>query len=268
MRAWASGASIAENTDRELIVVWCPDHHCEARLGDLWQYSGPVIEDRKMADLFRARAGVQYNYMEVEQGAQFQEPVMADHPSQDVFIRSAYSLSGPFVDFDKEQQFLQALKPVAEVNAMVGTVAAPSDVAVHVRMGTGPGYDHISYESPGNWPTERHAELTEWRGKSHVDRFITRLEQLDELGQVDTIFVAADLESSYESLLDRFGNRIRWLKREAFDRSKQQLQFALADLILLTKAKLFLASNWSSFSDVAQRLAPFGRPVEKSGIDF
>ena len=47
-----------------------------------------------------------------------------------------------------------------------------------------------------------------------------------------------------------------------------QLQYALADMILLTATDRFLASTWSSFSDITARLMRPERPYEKSGIDF
>lgn len=83
-----------------------------------------------------------------------------------------------------------------------------------------------------------------------------------------TIFVAADLAGTYDTLTECYGARIRFQPRNLYDRSAQQMQSALADMILLTAAPLFLASGWSSFSDVAQRLAKPGRRPEQSGVDF
>ena len=271
LRVLASGHVIAAATGRRLILVWCPDDHCHARLGDLIRYTGPLIEDRAIADLFRARAGRVFNYMETEPDAAYQEPILADPTDaahRDVYVRSAYSLTGPHVDFEAEQQFLHSLRPVDAVQAMIAQVPSPAQVAVHIRMGTGPGFDHLSHESPKNWPAGRHDELVAWRAKSHVSRFIERLDVLRAEGRADTIFAAADLSETYETLVARYGDSVRWLPRDLFDRSAEQLQYALADLFLLTRADLFLASTWSSFSDVAQRLAPYGRAIEKSGIDF
>ena len=56
--------------------------------------------------------------------------------------------------------------------------------------------------------------------------------------------------------------------RSLFDRSKEQLYYALADAILLSRAPRLLGSTWSSFSELAMRLAPQKMVVEMSGTDF
>lgn len=267
LRAMASAAAIAEATGRQLVVIWRPDHHCEARLADLLRYDGPVLEEDE-GDFFRSRAARTYNYMEIEPGARHGEAVLGTgDPGGDLFIRSAYSLVSPHVTMAREQAFLRALVPSQAVADLVARVDHPSDVALHIRMATGPAFEHLSYESATNWPADQHRELVEWRKKSDVSRFVLRLEQLFDQG-AQTAFVAADLAASYAALLDRFGTRIRYLPRDCFDRSAKQLQYALADLMLLTAAPLLLASHWSSFSDLAQRLSRPYRKVEKSGIDF
>lgn len=263
----ASAAAIAEATGRQLVVIWRPDIHCEARISDLLRYPGPVLED-DTADVFRHLAAQSYNDMEIEPGSCHGAPILgAGDAGGDVFIRSAYSLKSPYVTMVREQAFLQSLVPSQDVLDLVAKVPHPSDIAVHIRMGTGPEFEHLPYESARNWPPERHLELVEWRKKSDVSRFVRRLESLFSKG-AQTAFVAADLAATYTALHDHFGPKIRFLPRDTFDRSARQLQYALADLMLLTAAPVMLASHWSSFSDVAQRLARQFRPVEKSGIDF
>ncbi len=269
LRAMASGAAIAEATGRELVVIWRPDHHCYCQVGDVLDYPGMVIED-DTADLCRRFAQRVYNYMEIEPGAAFEEVVLPETEDiqGDIYIRSAYSLISPHVDFAVEQRFLRALVPSTPVRDLVASVRHPNAVALHIRMATGPGYDHISYESPENWPAERHAEMLFWREKSQPAAFQARLDRLTEEGRAETLFLAADLPETYARFAARYGDRLVYLPRDVYDRSARQLQFALADLILLTQADLLLASTWSSFSDMAQRLAPFGRAVEQSGQDF
>ncbi|TGD63284.1 hypothetical protein EYC08_13375 [Tabrizicola sp. WMC-M-20] len=267
LRAMASAAVIARATGRQLVVVWHPDHHCQARLADLLDYPGPVIEDDS-ADRFRARATRVYNYMEIEPGSAYGAAVLGGaDPGGDVYIRSAYSLTSHLTSMAQEQLFLRRLVPSQPVWDLVQSVPHPSDVAAHIRMATGPDFEHLSFESSANWPAERHRELTEWRQKSDVSRFVDRLSRAFDQGARHA-FVAADLAATYSALSDRFGTRLRFLPRDSYDRSARQLQYALADLMLLTTAPLLLASHWSSFSDVAQRLSrPFHR-VERSGIDF
>lgn len=271
LRAMASAAAIAARTRRQLVVIWVPDHHCEARIGDVLSYDGLVIEDRNGADLMRGQCARIYNYIEIEDGAHFQEEILPEgepYHGQDIYIRSAYTLNSRFCADHDEQIFLRGLCPSQPVLALMRQVVFPSDVAVHIRMSTGQAYDHLSYEAPHNWPQHRHEELTAWREKSNVERFIARLDRLLTEQNIQTVFVAADLESTYEDMMHRYGHRVRWLKRRYYDRSVEQIQYAFADIMLLGAAPLFLASSWSSFSDVAQRLARPGRRVERSGYDF
>lgn len=270
LRAMASAAALARATERQLVVIWVPDAHCQGRLSDILHYDGPCLDNAADAALARRQAARVYNYMEVEPGAVFDEPILADPAQQpgDLYLRSAYSLNAPQIDLAQEQRFLRALAPAPAVRALVAQVRQPNAVALHIRMGTGPGYDHLPWEAPDNWPEARHAELVEWRRKSHMDRFMQRLDALQAKGQAKTVFLAADLPEIYEAFADRYGARVTWLPRRLFDRSAEQLRYAMADLLLLTAAPLFLASGFSSFSDVAQRLARPMRRFEKSGVDF
>lgn len=268
LRALVSAAVIARRTGRELVVIWLPDHHCDCRISDLLDYTGVVVEEPGLAVLCRQKARRVYNYMEVESGARFEEPVLAEDPGGDIYVRSAYTLVSPHRSMEEEQEILRGLVPSAPVRRLVESVRRPNAVAVHVRMGTGPGFDHLSYEAPGNWPEARHRELIEWRQKSDARHFIARLDALIAEGRAETIFLAADLPQTYAAFIERYESRMAYLPRDLYDRSARQLQYALADLLLLTAAPLFLASTWSSFSDLAQRLARPGRPFERSGTDF
>lgn len=271
LRALASGLAIADATQRTPVLIWVPDSHCKARIDDLILYPGPVLHCPKAAAQARAAASRVWTYMEIEPGGVHGAPILEDEtgPGQDdVYIRSAYTLNSPHRSLEAEQIWLRGLVPTEPVRALIDPVRRPNAVAVHVRMGTGPGFDHLPWEAPQNWPPERHAELVAWRAKSDMRHFITRLDALVAKGAADSIFLAADLPAVYAAFAERYGDRVTWLARDLYDRSARQLQYALADLLLLTAADLFLASTWSSFSDLAQRLARPGRPFERSGIDF
>lgn len=273
LRAMASGAAIARATGRELVVIWVPDAHCEGRLLDVIDYAGPIIEEAETAALCRELSARVYNYMEIEPGSHFDEPILAGDEAdglegRDVYIRSAYTLVSPLRRHDDEQAFLRSLLPASPVLELMERVRRPNHLAVHVRMAGGPAHDHLAWESPENWPAHRHQELTEWRAKSHARHFIARIDQLIAEGGPETIFLAADLPETYRAFSDRYADRMVFLPRERYDRSAVQLQYALADLLLLTAADHFLASTWSSFSDLAQRLARPGRVFERSGEDF
>ena len=274
LRAIASAAAIAARTGRDLVIVWEPDAHCAARFGDLFRHDGPVIET-PFPHIFALAGGRMWNYMEVEPGAKKDAPILADEapgtpPARqgDVYVRSAYPLISPHGCWAEEQAFLRSLRPVPEVLDLVRSVQGPNRVAAHVRMASGPGYEHLPWESPADWTSAGHAELLAWRARSHARYFMARIDALVADGLAGTLFLAADLPEIYEAFRARYGARLAFLPRDLYDRSSEQQRHALADMLLLGRAERFLGSTWSSFSDMARRLAPAPMTVEMSGQDF
>jgi hypothetical protein len=53
-----------------------------------------------------------------------------------------------------------------------------------------------------------------------------------------------------------------------YDRSEEQIKYALADALLLSKAQKLLGSTWSSFSELAMRMSNTFSTIEMSGRDF
>ena len=274
LRAIASAAGIARATGRELVVVWQPDHHCEARFLDLFRYDGAVIETA-FPQVFARAGGRLYNYMEIEPGAAKGAAILADEPAErrgpqqdDVYVRSAYLLVSPHRRPGAERAFLQGLVPSPEVAGLMRSVRRPNRVAAHVRMASGPAYEHLPWEAPDNWPAQGHAEIAAWRARSDARFFIARLDALIAAGEAETIFLAADLPETYDRFAERYGRRLAWLPRERFDRSAAQVQHALADALLLGAAERFLGSSWSSFSELALSLSQRISRAEFSGQDF
>jgi hypothetical protein len=274
LRAIASAAAIAQATGRELVIVWQPDHHCEARFLDLFRHEGAVIETA-FPQVFARAGGRLHNYMEVEPGAAKDAPILADEAQGaargtqgDVYVRSAYRLVSPHLRPGAERAFLLGLRPSAEVLELMRGVRRPNRVAAHVRMASGPAHEHLPWEAPGNWPARGHAEIAAWRARSDARFFIARLDALVAEGRAETIFLAADLPETYARFADRYGRRLAFLPRDRFDRSADQLRHALADALLLGAAELFLGSSWSSFSELAVTLSQRIARVEFSGQDF
>jgi len=266
LRALASAATIASKTGRELVVVWQPDHHCEARLSDLFEYEGAVVEEAFVAEAEKQGCTV-YNYMEVEDGSKKDAPIVLQDTG-DIYARSAYVLNSPFSTWNDENHFLRSLRPVETVRALVASVRQPNDVSAHVRMVGGGDYEHLAYEALENWTKEGHEQTDFWRKKSHFSHFMARLDSLITEGRADRIFVAADKQETYDAFLETFGERVAYLPREVFDRSAEQLRYALADALLLGSSPLLLGSTWSSFSELAMRLSPQKMVIEMSGKDF
>ncbi len=266
MRAIGSAAAIAEKTDRELVIVWDPDHHCEGRFDDLFDYDGAVIEASFVKDAASEGCAV-FNYMEIEEGAEKDAPISAPD-SQDIYARSAYVLNSPHSDWESENRFLRSLTPIEAVRDLVASVRSPNDLSAHVRMEAGKGLDHNTYDDASNWTEEGHRLIHEWRAKSHFSHFMKRIDALIDEGRAERIFLAADLPETYDRFVEVYGSRVTYLPRPVYDRSSEQLIYALADALLLGRAELLLGSTWSSFSELAMRLSPQNLKVEMSGKDF
>ena len=80
--------------------------------------------------------------------------------------------------------------------------------------------------------------------------------------------MAADKPETYDAFTETYGDRVAYLPRPVYDRSAEQLRYALADALLLGSAPLLLGSSWSSFSELAMRLSPHKAEIEMSGKDF
>jgi len=266
LRAMASAAAIAAQDGREMVVVWQPDHHCEGRLSDLFDYEGALIEER-----FLDRAGAEgmavYNYMEAEAGAA-KDALIGAEPGRDIYARTAYPLNSPLTDWAAENAFLKRLPVTEAVRDLQAGPRAGNMLGLHVRMEGAPGSDHNSYDRVENWTPEGQEKLHYWRSQCHFSRFMARLDVLIAEGAAETVFLAADPATTYEAFQQRYGARIARLARPDYDRSARQIQYALADVLLLADCRRMLGSGWSSFSELALRLSSNFARFEISGKDF
>ena len=278
MRAHASGlargaassarqqtaAAVARATDRELVLVWVPDHHCDCRFQDLFQYDGIVIDDATKINKDEVQC---YTYMEMESNAIKDQPIdLITH--HDVLVRSAYVLNHPASTWESENTVLQAIRPVDAIQEIVDSVNVDKCIAVHVRMEAGKGLDHNTYDSAQNWSAESHEKIHYWRQKSHYTVFMRYIDKLVMAQPELQIFLATDLPENYSVFRQRYGARLHYLQRDCFDRSSNQIILALADAILLSRCTRLLGSTWSSFSELAMRLSTTLSKVEMSGKDF
>ncbi|WP_298334811.1 tetratricopeptide repeat protein [uncultured Erythrobacter sp.] len=266
LRAIASCASIAKKSGRELVIVWEPDHHCNCSFLDLFDYSGALIQESFLEEA-KSKGMTTLNYMEIEEDSTRGTPLVLED-GVPAYARSAYVLEHPFSEWRRENHFLRCLKPSRNVLDLVDKVPERSDVSLHVRMEGAASTEIHSYDSPENWPEHDHTTIQEWRDKSHFSNFMNCVDELIEAGEAQTFFLAADLPETYAAFLKKYGDRIRFLERTHFDRSRDQMWYALADAILLSRSNTMLGSNWSSFSEIALRLSTRFDHIQLCGKDF
>ena len=265
MRAIASGAVMAERSNRELVIVWQPDHHCEAGMLDLFNYKGALVE-QAMVDDIPADTDF-YNYMEDEPNSEKDAAVVLGD-GRDVYVRTSCVVNSALTDWAKENEFLKSLQPIPFVLDLVKPFNLDGAAAVHIRMEGAAGLDSHSYERPENWSEEGLQSLRYWREKSHYSNFVARIDELIAMNKNFRFFLATDQAETYKIFNDLYGDRMMFLARDRFDRSKEQIQYALADAMLLSKCSRLVGSTWSSFTEIAMRLTPGFHSIEMSGKDF
>jgi glycosyltransferase involved in cell wall biosynthesis len=264
LRAFGSAAAIAKAVDRELVVVWVPDVHCDCRFTDLFDYQGPVIESYEELPSNLKR----YNYMENEEGANKGAEIVFES-GQDVLARAAFVLNHAASHWESECREIRQLTPIQLIKDLVNSVSLPVDsIGVHVRMEAGKGLDNNAYDSPENWNKESHEQIHFWREKSHYSVFIKKIDSLLAAEPHKHIFLATDLPENYEVFKNTYRDKLLFLPRTIYDRSKEQIYYALADALLLSQTSHFLGSTWSSFSEAALRLSQSIKKIEMSGVDF
>ena len=266
LRAIASAGAIAEAVSRELVIIWAPDAHCACRFDDLFEPGGAVL-DQSFHSEASAMGMDLFNYMEVEPASAKDQPI-AIGALRDIYLRSAYPLVHPSSTWDSENAILRRFRPNAVVQDLVSSVRQPNDMSIHIRMEGGTSAEHLPYESPENWTAQAHRDIDHWRRRSHHSHFQKHLDQLIAEGLGDQIFLATDTPSAQDALVARYGKRIAFLPRRVTDRSTQAMVYALADAILLSRAPRILGSNWSSFTELAARLATDPIVLQLSGRDF
>ena len=265
LRAIGSAAAIAKATNRELVIVWESDHHCECEFSDLFDYPGIVLT-KSFLSTISGPVDV-FNYMEIEDGATKNQEIEITE-GRALYLRAAYTFNSVHSNWDTENEFLKSLKPTDEILDLIASFELDECLAVHVRMEAGKGLDHNTYDSVTNWTQDGHDELHFWREKSHFSHFITRIDSLVKEHPETRIFLATDLQDNYDIFKSYYGDRLSYLKRVCFDRSSEQIKYALADAILLSRCRKLLGSTWSSFSELAMRLSSNYSSIEMSGRDF
>ena len=266
LRAIASAGAISWATGRELVIIWQPDAHCACAYDDLFIPSGAILSQGFHADAAAMDIDF-YSYMEVEPGGAKDQPI-ALGAFRDAYLRSAYPFVSPLSTWASENGWLSHQRPNAVVMDLVNRVRNPNALSVHIRMEGGTAVEHLPYESPANWSAADHLEIVHWRKRSHFSYFQTRLEQLIAAGQADSVFLASDTPAVHDTFAARYGNRITGQPRSASDRSTPAIVHALADAILLSRAPRLLGSTYSSFTELANRLATQPIAVELCGRDF
>ncbi|CAN8075203.1 unnamed protein product [Agarophyton chilense] len=257
-----------------------------------------------------------FNFMARDSNSK-QSPLtqISDSHDKHIYVRTAYVLRSEHAPGTLINAFFQALTPAPQVRQLVddmqrvagGEQALHTMIGVHIRSRTlaqdNDKIDHLcEYSILG-------AETTnDWRLRSSPNNFIHEMKRvrrmwpqiversqllssrrrdigrgnakfLVNIRRAPRFFAAVDTTSALNELYQHFTrDHIITLHRNCDDRDAECVQYAFADMILLSRTGAMLASGWSSFSEAAQRLrvrpadmVPWsneGYVIRTSGIDF
>ena len=250
LRSIASAYSICKNKNMKLIINWIPDDHCDCLIEDLianiHEYAEVVSNSINTDSLMNFKI---YNYLETEKEGKKNEYI--DDSINKLYIKSNCVLNNKY-SYSYLNEFLQNLKWSDDINRLINSISDISNyTGMHIRMEGGAQYTSQSYEKTSNWIDKETELLFKYREISHVDNFINQINNILHKNPEQKFFIATDMKSNYEKLINIYGNdKIKILERNNFDRSKEQLYYAVADMILLSRCNQFYGSTWSSFSEL------------------
>lgn len=263
LRAVASAWLLAEKANLDLVIIWEKDMHCNASFKELFKTPLVVIDSLNSINIDNC---IIYNYMDDEEGSE-KDKYIEHNIDKDIYVKSAYVLNHKYATWKDENIFLRKLVQVQDdIQAIINTYDVKDRIGVHIRQGGGKGHDTSAWNRPENWSQKGQDEMYYWREQSKPAVFIKKMHVILEKNPEATFYLATDEPESYTLMDEHFHDKLMYVTREVFDRSTEQQKFALIDIILLSKTKRMLGSNWSSFSEIANRIG--GMPYEKSGIDF
>lgn len=281
LRALGSCMSFAKETSRELVVVWEADSHIEARFWDMFVNPLVVVEKMPVQWPF---AEVEkwdsvwsqfkfHNYMEMEGMGAIKGEKIVDIPNKHMYYKGAYIMetdNEALTNWEKDNMQLRSLEPIHPVKGMVKDmeikgVGSENVIGLHVRNRT-LEKDIKNVDFVREYGGEATKTMDMWRQKSGVHNFIKLMNSVIKERPGVKFFVATDTYEVIGQLEELYPDRILSFKRTCDERDGKCVQYAMADLYALSKCKELYGSNWSSFTEAAERIG--GSKAKLAGQDF
>ncbi|CDF41083.1 unnamed protein product [Chondrus crispus] len=266
LRVLASGLSFAERTRREPIVVWEKDVHFGGSFSDI--FDGKHAEFAPRGQYDDAWNDIEfYNYMIEENDGK----VIVDDEEKSIYFKSDSVMKTPITSWESENVQLQRLRVNSDITARAAQITNRSDFknvgGVHIRNRSLENDIVGVKDNSGLYHDDDAAEIKKWRATTKYTNFVSEMEDLLESGTVDRFFVASDTVGVLRTMQNLFPEgKVFYLDRDCDDRGGECEQYAMADLLVLSRTKVLLGSTWSSFSEAAMRLG--GPKALLAGTDF
>ena len=250
LRALASAYSIAKCQNLKLIINWVPDCHCDCHFKDLFtndELNNNIIDHP--IDLTPYSDIKFFNYYELDEGGSHNQFIDFDKFNR-VYLRS-YCIIKSKYSHKFFLHFFESINFNPKINDLISSIDTSNMIGMHIRMEGGSNYQDQEYDKKDLWTKKQQEQMDKWREVSNLDNFMGQINSILTRNPKQIFYIATDLKVNYEKLVNIYGpDTIKFLKRDLYNRSKDQQYYALADIILLSKCTLFYGSFWSSYSEL------------------
>lgn len=279
LRAFASAMAFAKHTNRVLVLIWETDAHISAQFSDLFETDLPVITKFKPSWPFTEhfkfdkswRMILGYNYMEVEGNGAVKDAHISDDQNMHIYFKSSSIMKtdDKLSNWELDNDMLRSLKPVKlitdKVNHLQQNFNLSQRIGVHIRDRTlARDIDHVNFST--EYGVKASATMDYWRHKSSHKVFAAEMRKLVQKDPSATFYVATDTTGVTKYFEKEFPGKILYTARDCDGRDGHCVRFALVDILALSKTKSLYGSNWSSFTEAAERFG--GLKAKLAGQDF
>lgn len=192
-------------------------------------------------------------------------------PDHHVYVKTAYTLVTKPVRLlysEDLNALIRRMVPAPNVQALLSAdfiAYLHTAIGVHIRSRSITN-DNVDVNASCEYTVDG-ADITNfWRSQSQLPFFAAKMSKYIRRSRESSFFVATDDVSVLHKLKARFAGHILHLPRTCDDRGPECVRYALADLMCLARTEKLLGSQWSSFTEVAERVS--GSPLLLSGINF
>lgn len=279
LRALASAMAFAKNTDRVLVIVWETDAHISAKFTDLFETEIPVIakfkpswpfaNHEKFDKAWRMVRG--YNYQEIEGKGAVKDAYISDYENKHIYFKSSCIMNTDIKlsNWELDNDMLRSLQPAKFILDAVDDLQLRFNltkrVGIHVRDRTlNRDIDHVNFTT--EYGDRASSTMDYWRRKSSHKVFAAEMRKLVQGDPSTTFYVATDTVQVLQYFVKEFPGRIVYTHRDCDGRDGYCVRFALIDILALSKTKMLYGSNWSSFTEAAERFG--GLKAKLAGQDF
>lgn len=278
LRALGSALAFSKNTKRVPVVIWESDFHLSANFESLFLPSGFIVLNElkpkwpfKDMQLFDPSWNhfKHYNYMEMEKGAKKGE-LIRNPVDKHIYYKGAYSMESPqYTWWEVDNQELRKLRPIAMVEGYLQSLrkqGLSSAIGVHIRNRT-LSTDIKDVDFNVEYGRKAVESMQHWRRQSCYVTFIGEMERIIREEDINAKFyVASDSVEVVRNIEKRFPGKVMSTSRSCDERDSHCLKYAVVDMYALSRTKSLLGSNWSSYTEMAERLG--GRKARLAGQDF